>query len=199
MTLEDIVRSPELRASARRGPLGPHIDDFLRAIKPTGYATRSLPALVRGAIQFGAYLHEQGITDLCQLGTHHVEFFVGTQPVRRCGKYRYPISPGVRGARHLWRYTCAAGITPVEAPPPAPVYAPVLKEWLAFQERHRGLAPGSLALYRRHIRRFLEHLGTDVSKAVLSVSPSLSSRWTYPRCSPAEAITPSGSSPVISR
>jgi integrase/recombinase XerD len=167
MTLEDIVRSPDLRARARRGPLGPHIDDFLAAIRPAGYATRSLRDLVRGVIQFGAYLHEQGITELCQLRTHHVEFFVGTQPVHRCGKYWYPISPGVRGARHFWRYACAAGITPVEEAPPAPVYAPLLEEWLGFLERHRGLTPGSLALYRRHIRRFLEHRGTDASKAGL--------------------------------
>ncbi len=167
MTVEDIVRSPELRATARQAPLGPHIDDILKAIEPVGYKSRSLRALVYGLIQFGDYLHRQGLTNLGQLRFHHVESFIATQPLRRClGKYRYPISRGVRGARHLWRYACATGITAPE-PTPAPVYSPLLEEWLGFLERHRGLAPKSLKLYRGHIRRFLEYLGTDATEAGL--------------------------------
>jgi site-specific recombinase XerD len=43
----------------------------------------------------------------------------------------------------------------------------LLEEWLGFLERHRGLAPKSLDLYRRHIRRFLEYLGPDATEAGL--------------------------------
>ena len=162
MTVEDIVCSPELRASARQAPLGPHIDDIVAAIEPVGYTLGSLRHLVYGLIQFGDYLHRQGLTDLGQLRFHHVESFIGTQPVRRCqGKYWYPVSRGVRGSRYLWRYACATGITPPEEPSPLPVYTPLLEEWLGFLERHRGLAPKSLKLYRDHIRRFLEYLGSN--------------------------------------
>jgi site-specific recombinase XerD len=168
MTVEDIVRSPATRASARRAPLGPHVDDILRTVQPLGYKSGSLRELVYGLIWFGDYLHRQGITDLGQLRFHHVESFVATQPLRRCrGRYRYPISRGVRGARHLWRYVRATGITAPEEPAPAPVYSPLLEEWLGFLERHRGLAPKSLGLYRRHIRRFLEYLGQDATEAGL--------------------------------
>ena len=167
MTVEDIVRSPTTRARARQAPLGPHIDDILTAIEPVGYTLSSLRHLVYGLIQFGDYLHRQGLTDLSQLRFHHVESFVATQPLRRCrSKYQYPISRGVRGARHLWRYACATGITAPE-PAPAPVYSPLLEEWLGFLERHRRLAPKSLKLYRGHIRRFLEYLGPGATEAGL--------------------------------
>lgn len=164
MLLEDIVRSPHLRACARRAPLGPHLDDLLAEVESIGYKPRSLRDLVYGMIQFGTYLHQQGLTDLGQLRLHHVQSYVATQPLRRCqGQYQYPISRGVWGARHLWRYACATGITFPEPAAPEPVYAPVLEEWLHFLERHRGLADGTLALYRRHIRRFLEYIGPDAS------------------------------------
>jgi len=168
MIVEEIVRLPELQARARRAPLGSHIDDILTSVEPLGYKFNSLRELVYGLIQFGDYLHRQGLTDLGQLQFHHVESFLATQPLRQCrGRYRYPISRGVRGARHLWRYACATGITVPEEPPPAPVYSPLLEEWLGFLERHRGLTPKSLNLYRRHIRRFLEYMGPDATKAGL--------------------------------
>ncbi|MDP3064690.1 MAG: site-specific integrase [Chloroflexota bacterium] len=168
MTVEDIVRSPELQARARRAPLGPHIDDILAGVEPLGYKPDSLRGLVYGLIQFGDYLHRQGVTALGQLRFHHVESFLATQPIRQCrGRYQYPISRGVWGARYLWRYACATGITAPEEPPPAPVYSPLLEEWLWFLERHRGLALKSLDLYRRHIRRFLEYMGPDATEAGL--------------------------------
>jgi len=165
MTVEDIARWPTTRAKARQAPLGPHIDSIFTAIDSVGYPLSSLRNLVYGLIQFGDYLHRQGLTDLGQLRLHHVESFIATQPRR--GKYQYPMSPGVWGARHLWRYACATGITPPEEPAPLPVYSPLLEEWLGFLERHRGLAPKSLKLYRSHICPFLEYLGPDATEAGL--------------------------------
>lgn len=174
MTVEDIVHSPANRARARQAPLGPHIDNILTAIEPLGYKSRSLRDLAYGLIQFGEYLRRQGLGDLSQLRFHHVEAFIATQPLRQCrARYQYPISRGVWAARHLWRYACATGITVLEEPTPAPVYSPLLEEWLGFLERHRGLAPKSLNLYRRHIRRFLEYLGADATEAGIRHA----SRW----------------------
>ena len=168
MTVEDIARWPVTRAKARQAPLGPHIDNIFTAIESISYPRSSLRNLVYGLIQFGDYLHRQGLTDLGQMRFHHVESFIATQPVRQChGKYRYPISKGVRGARHLWRYACATGITPPEEPAPLPVYTSLLEEWLGFLERHRGLAPKSLKLYRGHLRQFLEYLGSNGTEAGL--------------------------------
>ena len=164
MLLEEIVRAPHLRTGARQAPLGPYLDDLLAPIESVGYKPHSVHSLVYGIIQFGTYLHQQGLTDLDQLRFHHVQSFVATQPLYRChGQYQYPISRGVWGARHLWRYACAMGITFPEPAPPEPIYATVLEEWLQYLERHQGLAPGTLALYRRHIRRFFEYLGPDAS------------------------------------
>jgi integrase/recombinase XerD len=165
MVLEDIVRSPRRRALAREGPLGPYVDGFVAAVTMIGYTPASLRDLLSGVIQFGTFLKSRRKRDLRQLSAADVEAFIATQPVvSSCaGKYRYHMSRGVRGARHLIRHARAAGI--VAAPPPRapPRYAPVLDEWLTFLEHHRGLAAGSLDLYRRHIRRFLEFVGPDAT------------------------------------
>ncbi len=164
MVLEDIVRSSRLRGLARQAPLGPSIDGFVAAVASTGYTPESLRELLYGVIRFGAFLRRRGMTDLRRLETSDVEAFVARQPIRRCrGKYHYRISRGVRGARHLLRYARAAGIAAPESPSPPPLYAALLDEWVAFLERHRGLAPKSLDLYRRHLRRFLEPLGRDAT------------------------------------
>ncbi|MDO8690773.1 MAG: site-specific integrase [Dehalococcoidia bacterium] len=166
MILEEVARSPELQARARRAPLGPHIDHILTTIEGIGYTFASLQDLVYGLIQFGTYLHDQGLVDLGQLRFRHVESFVATQ--RRCrGKYQYPVSEGVRGSRYLWRYVCAAGIAAPEQAALAPVCSPLIEEWLGFLERHRGLAPETLNRHRGHISRFLEYLGPDATEAGL--------------------------------
>ncbi len=169
MIVEDIVHSRNLQESARQAPLGPHIDDILAAIETFGYKACSARDLVRGLIRFGEYLRRQGIADLSQLRFQHVESFVATQPIRLYrGRYRSPTSCGTWASRHLWRYTCAAGITAPNKPPPTLVYSPLLEEWLEFLEKHRGLARGSLKHYRRHIHRFLESLASHSTKPCLA-------------------------------
>ncbi len=169
MIVEDIVHWRKLQESAKQSPLGPHIDDILTAVEAFGYKAHSLRTLVCGLIQFGEYLRRQGINDLSQLQFQHVESFIATQPWRLCrGRYRVRISPGVWASRHLWRYTCAAGITAAEKPPPAPAYFPLIEEWLGFLERHRGLGPGTLRLYRRQIHRFLESLNSPSTETCLA-------------------------------
>lgn len=168
MILEDIVRSPRLRALGREAPLGPYIDDLVVEAASVGYTSASLRDLLQGVIQFGTFLQERGVTDLRGLRARDVEAFVATQPLKCCrGKYHYPISRGVRGARHVLRFARAAGIASAESTPPTLVYAPLLEEWLRYLEHHRGLAPKSLDLYRRHIRRFLEDLGPAATRAGL--------------------------------
>ena len=161
---EDIVQSPRLRVLARGDPLGPHIDQFVEKVSSVGYTPTSLRDLLYGVIQFGAFLCRQGVEDLRELDASHVHEFVATQPVKQCrGKYRYPISRGIRGARHLLSFARAAEIIGPDSTPPAPIYAPLLEEWLKFLEEHHGLSPGSLELYRRYIQRFLEHLGPNAT------------------------------------
>lgn len=168
MIVEDIVQPSSLRASARQAPLGPHIDDILAAMGTVGYKARSIRQLMQGLIRFGEYLRSQGIVDLNQLRFDHVESFIVSQPFRLFrGRYRIRNSC-VWAANYLWRYTCAAGITAPNKQPPAPVYSPLLEEWLEFLERHRGLAPGSLKHYRRHIHRFLQSLASHSTKSGLA-------------------------------
>jgi integrase/recombinase XerD len=168
MIVEDIVHPSPLRASARQAPLGPHIDDILASMVTVGYKAGSVRQLMQGLIRFGEYMRGQGIVDLNQLHFDHVESFVDHQPFRLF-RARYRIRNScVWAANYLWRYTCNAGITAPNRQPPAPVCSPLLEEWLEFLERHRGLAPGSLKQYRRHIHRFLQSLDSHCTKTCLA-------------------------------
>jgi integrase/recombinase XerD len=162
MMLEELVRSQELQARARAAPLGPHIDELASSAARIGFTRSSLQSLLYGVIQFGVFLRKRGITDLEKLRSRDVDAFVKTQPLRRChAKYCYRFSKGVRGARHVFKYALARGITHPDPSPPPPRYAPLLEEWTASLQHHRGLAPKSIDLYRRHLQRFLADLGGD--------------------------------------
>ena len=168
MKVEDVIRCRRLIRAARRGPLRQYLDDFVHSASTVGYTPASLRDLVRGAIHFGEFLQERGLGDARDLRTEDVEAFIATQPLRRFyGKYYYPTSRGVRSARYLLRYLRSRGIAKPAQPPPQPIYEDLLEEWLTFLRDHRGLAPGSLAIYRRQVSRFLESLGPDATIAGL--------------------------------
>jgi site-specific recombinase XerD len=167
-----LIRSKRLREIVDRSPLGPYIDGFVETVGTVGYTPKSLRDLVLGATQFARYLSATGVKDVSELRNQHIEDFVATLPVHRCRvHYRMKSGRGGRAAHHLLRYLRKIGVTPSE-PTPERIYSWILREWLAFLQHHRGLTPDSLALYRRHLERFLRYLGADAAPDRLaSLSP----------------------------
>ncbi len=160
MTLEDVIRSPRLRDVARQAPLATHIDDFVQHISSIGYAPRTLRGIVAGAIRFGEFLSSRKVHDLRNLRPEDEQAFLELQPYCLSrGKYHFRSSRALGGARHLVGYLRSVGVVPPKPPPPSPIFAPLLEEWLTFLKHHRGLAPKSLVLYRGPISRFLDSLG----------------------------------------
>jgi len=133
------------------------------AVGEVGYTSASLYDLVLGATQFARHLAAAGVTDVSALRDRDIVDFVATLPARRCrGRYEMKSGRGSRAAHHVLQYLRTISVTPPE-PTPERMYSWVLREWLAFLQHHRGLAPNSVDLYRRHMEPFLEHLDTDTA------------------------------------
>jgi integrase/recombinase XerD len=168
MAFHDMFLSDRLRALGQLSPIAPHIEAFLAHLLAVGYTPASVKDAVRGALEFGVYLNRRRMHDLRTLTWSHVDAFVATQPRRkRSGRRAYPLSRGVRGSRHLYRWAQGEGIVPPDPIPAAPRYAALLEEWLAFLDRHRGLAPKSLQLYAGRLRPFLEFIGPGATVPTL--------------------------------
>lgn len=163
MIYEALIRSKRLREVVHRSPLEPYIDGFVAAIGEVGYTSGSLYDLVLGATQFARHLAAAGVTDVSSLRDRDILDFVATLPACRCrGRYEMKSVRRSRGAHHILRYLRTIGVAPPE-PKLERMYSWVLREWLAFLQHHRGLAPNSLDLYRRQLEPFLEHLGTETA------------------------------------
>jgi site-specific recombinase XerD len=133
------------------------------AAATVGYTQSSFRDLVLGASQFARFLTTSGITDIRQIRDRHVRSFIGTLPVcQRKNGHSMPAGRGSRGARSVLRYLRARGIVAAE-PVADRTYTWVLEEWIAFLYRHQGLASNSVALYRRNVERFLQHLQQDAT------------------------------------
>lgn len=145
------------------GPIGPYVDGFVATAVTVGYTRSSFYDLVLGVSQFARYLAEAGVTDVRQIRDCHLRNFIATLPVWECcNGYSMPSVRGSRGARSLLRYLRNGGIIPPEPPDEQP-YQWILDEWLAFLDRHRGVAAKSLKLYRAHVEPLLLDLGQDAT------------------------------------
>jgi len=163
LTFESIIRSRKAGQAVRTGPLGPYMDGFVATAVTVGYTPRSLYDLVLGASQFARFLAGAGVTDVQQIRDRHLHDFVGKLPVWQCcNGYSMPSVRGSRGARGLLRYLRIGGIIPPEPQIELP-HSWVLKDWLTFLDRQRGLAAKSLILYRGHVEPFLVDLGQDAT------------------------------------
>jgi integrase len=100
------------------------------------------------------------VSDIKQIGDEdHLRRFIATLPVSRCGKkYSMPAARGSRAARRLLRYLRRIDVVAAE-PRTNRSYTWILEAWLAFLRQHRGLAEGSVDVYRRHAEPFLQDLG----------------------------------------
>jgi integrase/recombinase XerD len=158
LTFERIIRSKGLQEAMRSSPLGPHIDDFVKAAASVGYTRSSLYDLMLGASRFARYLTAVGITDVKQIGSREVHEFISTLPVSRCrAKYLMPSVRGSRAARKLLQHLRSSGIVSAE-PSHGSTYSWILDRWIDFLRQHRGLSVGSVNLYRQNVEGFLQWL-----------------------------------------
>ena len=162
------------------GPLAPFADAYRAELCERGYAPLSTVSELRQVARFSRWLEADGLT-VADVSGARVEEFLEWQ--RANWRHRHSWSrPGLRCLLDVLR---GLGVLAAEEPAAASSPTDVL---LACFERYllgeRGLAPGTVVLYLRSARQFIEGLppdrglaglvAGDVTAAVLRESESVS-------------------------
>jgi len=143
---------------------------FRDYLSTQGYSENRLALHVRHMAHLGRWLDEHGV-DLGNFNLTHVEAFL----VDRRAAYAYLSRLSLRGLAPLLAYLRRIDVLP--QPPPSPPATPVellLKEFVDYLRRERGLAAETIAHYQYTASRFLrEHASRlDLTTAgVGSVGP----------------------------
>lgn len=146
------------------GPLAPFADVYRAELYRRGYTVRSAVSELRQAARLSCWLAARGSMAADLSGTRVDEFLVWQ---RAEGRYRSHWSrPGLR-----WLLDVLRGLGVLAAGEPAAPSSPT-DELLACFERYlvaeRGLAAGTVVLYLRSARRFVDGLAPDCGLAGLA-------------------------------
>ncbi len=146
------------------GPLAPFADAYRAELHRRGYTVRSTVSELRQVARLSCWLAARGLTAAELSGTRVDEFMLWQ---RAEGRYRSHWSrPGLRC---LLEVLCGLGVLAAEEP--AAASSPT-DELLACFERYllaeRGLAAGTVVLYRAAARRFVDGLAPDRGLAGLA-------------------------------
>jgi integrase/recombinase XerD len=146
------------------GPLAPFADAYRVELRGRGYTVRSTVGELRQVARLSCWLAARGLTAAELSGARVDEFLVWQ---RADGRYRSQWSrPGLRCVLDVLR-----GLGVLAAEEPAAPNSPT-DALLACFERYllaeRGLAAGTVVLYRRSARRFVDGLAPDRGLAGLA-------------------------------
>lgn len=84
--MEELFVRPSARQRMHEGPLGPHIDAFIRKLAETGYARASQRRAVWLVGDFSRWLQQRGVADR-HLTTAHVDAFLRSRKRRRTPRF----------------------------------------------------------------------------------------------------------------
>jgi site-specific recombinase XerD len=163
MGLERVFEASWTLRDLRRPPLGSLLDDFCDWLLDCGFAWYTVRVHLGRILHLNRWLSERGWSSTGKLSRKELEGFVAVYPERcRC-----------RGVRedHLQRMGHSLNrfvefLRDRDLYDPlleAPVYQPLLGEYLRWMREHQHTAEGTLALRRRGVTLFLASLGGDAS------------------------------------
>jgi integrase/recombinase XerD len=139
------------------GPLAPFADAYRVELRRRGYTVRSTVGELRQVARLSCWLAARGLT-AAELSGARVDEFLAWQ--RAEGRYRSQWSrPGLRCLLDVLR-----GLGVLAAEEPAAPCSPtdvLLARFERYLLAERGLAAGTVALYRRSARRFVDGLAPD--------------------------------------
>jgi integrase/recombinase XerD len=153
----------------RPTPLEPYMYGFRDHLSTQGYSENRLSLHLRHMAHLGRWLDEHAV-ELGNLNLTHVEAFL----VDRRAAYPYLSRLSPRGLAPLLGYLRRIDVLP--QPPPSPPATPVellLKEFVDYLRRERGLAEETIAHYHHTASRFLAEraFGLDEVAGVGSPRP----------------------------
>lgn len=146
------------------GPLAPFEDAYRVELRGRGYTVQSTVCQLRQVARLSCWLEARGLTTAELSGTRVDEFLVWQ---RGEGRYRSQWSrPGLRCLLDvLRRLGVLAAEEPAVPSSPTDVLLACFERYLLAE---RGLAAGTVVLYRRSARRFVDGLASDRGLAGLA-------------------------------
>jgi integrase/recombinase XerD len=147
-----------------RGPLAPFADGYREVLRERGYAPLSIVSELRRAARFSRWLEAGGLT-VAEVNEACVEEFFEWQRAN----WRHRKSWSRPGLRCLLDVLRGLGVLAAEEPavPSSPTDV-LLARFECYLLAERGLAAGTVKLYLRSARRFVESLPPDRGIAELA-------------------------------
>lgn len=153
--MEPTIEGAMALARAARGPLAPHLPDFVNSLIDQGFAVVCVRAKAWRAAAFDAWLDMQGI-ELAQVDDAHVDAFVRRPYRPRSDCQHTPRRHEPPAVRQLLRYLRVQGLCAAPALDVTPADG-LAVSFAQHLQRERGLATTTINCYRTIARDFLAH------------------------------------------
>ena len=142
-------------------PIDPYLDGYARQLRERGYTEKTIAQYVGACRRLGSYVRRVGI-ELDRLSEHDIDTFVERLPLSRARQpERATIRRDYRRRLRLFlTYLRESGACP-PADLPTTTDPSWVTDYLAFLRDHRGLSEATIKDERRHLLRFLAHVGID--------------------------------------
>ena len=142
-------------------PIEPYRAGYAALLRDRGHTEKTVAQYVSTCDHFGRYLRRTGI-EIAQVSEDEIEKFVKQHPLPRARRPDRTIIQ--RDYRHrlalFLAYLRDSGACP-RANLQTPTESAWVADYLAFLRDHRGLCVASIEDQKRHLKRFLAHVGVD--------------------------------------
>ena len=145
--LERLFDDVYMRQQLLAGPMGPYLDGLVSNLLDLGYCHSQARKIVRTAAALGNWLAERGLSP-AEAGRPELCDFIAVQ--RRTPAGRLP--DGAVGCTRLPGLLHSMGILSKQPVSPAD---PILRRFDEHLANVRGVTPGTMDSYRRHLRPFV--------------------------------------------
>jgi integrase/recombinase XerD len=165
--LRHYVRTPAGQRRHLETPVGPYVDGFATELERQGFEFSTIHTHLKTATAFGEYLkavdkkvQEVRDSDIDQFLQWYLSRPRRVGPPRGTPDGSRALQESIMGTlRKLLRFLRSVGAVCTEEKYAAPVpHAELLKEYLAFLEVHRGLAPSTIAIHVQWTEALLRKL-----------------------------------------
>lgn len=168
MGLERVFEAPGTLRRLRSEPLGMLLEDFCDWLLDQGFEWHGVRRHLGNVSHLNAWLSEEGSQCADHLSLKDVEAFFRVYPCR-C-RNRGPVEDHLKRVRHsVNRFVGFLQQRGFFDPLiPAPVYQPLLEDYLTWMREHQHATEGTLDLRRHSVGRFLDWLEEEAFPEALS-------------------------------
>lgn len=165
--LEHWYRERRSLVDFRRGPLGPHFDEFAAHLKQRGYSYSRGKDILGKSCLFNTFLIDKGITRCKEINPSLIEDFLDVYLAHfRTRSLSYcPRSAARRLLLHLYDYLVETGtLKPIPPKPDPTPYDWILDPYLQHLRKECQLTEPTVLRNRKQVYAFLEGLGAVVTQ-----------------------------------